>query len=429
MCGRDQVLYCDPHETVIKQHKYAYDDKKATEVMMRIRFQVKKQILCLLFSCMLFAVFTTESVRGQNAELDAKVQSPSAILMEASTGQVIYERDADTKRSPASITKIMTLILIFDELKSGNLKLDDEVTTSAYAKSMGGSQVFLEEGEVQTVETMIKCIVVASANDASVAMAEKICGSEEAFVERMNARAKELGMTETHFCDCCGLTSDEQHYTSARDVALMSRELITKYPEIYRYTKIWMEDITHVTKKGSTPFTLSSTNKLLKQYEYTTGLKTGSTSVAKYCFSATAHKDGIDLIAVVMAAPDHKVRFADAKTLLAYGFSVCSIYHDANTDTLPKLKVKGGVEDTVSLRYDKEFRYLDLNGQDMSGVTKKWELSETVPAPATEGEKAGEAVYYLGEQRLGSVDILYAQTVEQADYGDCIKKVFLKTLL
>ena len=429
MCGRDQVLYCDPHETVIKQHKYAYDDKKATEVMMRIRFQVKKQILCLLFSCMLFAVFTTESVRGQNAELDAKVQSPSAILMEASTGQVIYERDADTKRSPASITKIMTLILIFDELKSGNLKLDDEVTTSAYAKSMGGSQVFLEEGEVQTVETMIKCIVVASANDASVAMAEKICGSEEAFVERMNARAKELGMTETHFCDCCGLTSDEQHYTSARDVALMSRELITKYPEIYRYTKIWMEDITHVTKKGSTPFTLSSTNKLLKQYEYTTGLKTGSTSVAKYCFSATAHKDGIDLIAVVMAAPDHKVRFADAKTLLTYGFSVCSIYHDANTDTLPKLKVKGGVEDTVSLRYDKEFRYLDLNGQDMSGVTKKWELSETVPAPATEGEKAGEAVYYLGEQRLGSVDILYAQTVEQADYGDCIKKVFLKTLL
>ena len=429
MRGRDQVLHGDPHESVIKKYKYAYDDKKATEVMMRIRFQVKKQILCLLFSCMLFAVFTTESVRGQNAELDAKVQSPSAILMEASTGQVIYERDADTKRSPASITKIMTLILIFDELKSGNLKLDDEVTTSAYAKSMGGSQVFLEEGEVQTVETMIKCIVVASANDASVAMAEKICGSEEAFVERMNARAKELGMTETHFCDCCGLTSDEQHYTSARDVALMSRELITKYPEIYRYTKIWMEDITHVTQKGSTPFTLSSTNKLLKQYEYTTGLKTGSTSVAKYCFSATAHKDGIDLIAVVMAAPDHKVRFADAKTLLTYGFSVCSIYHDANTDTLPKLKVKGGVEDTVSLRYDKEFRYLDLNGQDMSGVTKKRELSETVPAPATEGEKAGEAVYYLGEQRLGSVDILYAQTVEQADYGDCIKKVFLKTLL
>lgn len=429
MRGRDQVLHGDPHESVIKKYKYAYDDKKATEVMMRIRFQVKKQILCLLFSCMLFAVFTTESVRGQNAELDAKVQSPSTILMEASTGQVIYERDADTKRSPASITKIMTLILIFDELKSGNLKLDDEVTTSAYAKSMGGSQVFLEEGEVQTVETMIKCIVVASANDASVAMAEKICGSEEAFVERMNARAKELGMTETHFCDCCGLTSDEQHYTSARDVALMSRELITKYPEIYRYTKIWMEDITHVTQKGSTPFTLSSTNKLLKQYEYTTGLKTGSTSVAKYCFSATAHKDGIDLIAVVMAAPDHKVRFADAKTLLTYGFSVCSIYHDANTDTLPKLKVKGGVEDTVSLRYDKEFRYLDLNGQDMSGVTKKWELSETVPAPATEGEKAGEAVYYLGEQRLGSVDILYAQTVEQADYGDCIKKVLLKTLL
>ena len=398
---------------------------------------IRKAVLSILLASLMvgagcritYAEEQQQTTESKVATDDTFVQAPSALLMEAGTGTVIYEKDPDTRRSPASITKIMTLILIFDELKSGNLKLDDEVTTSAYAKSMGGSQVFLEEGEVQTVETMIKCIVVASANDASVAMAEKICGSEEAFVERMNARAKELGMMETHFCDCCGLTSDEQHYTSARDVALMSRELITKYPEIYRYTKIWMEDITHVTQKGSTPFTLSSTNKLLKQYEYTTGLKTGSTSVAKYCFSATAHKDGIDLIAVVMAAPDHKVRFADAKTLLTYGFSVCSIYHDANTDTLPKLKVKGGVEDTVSLRYDKEFRYLDLNGQDMSGVTKKWELSETVPAPATEGEKAGEAVYYLGEQRLGSVDILYAQTVEQADYGDCIKKVFLKTLL
>mgnify|MGYP002679830190 CR=1 FL=1 len=347
------------------------------------------------------------------------ITSPSALLMELNSGQVLYEKDADTPRRPASVTKIMTMLLAFEAIDAGKFSLEDTITVSEHAAGMGGSQVYLEVGETQTVQDMLKCMIVSSANDAAVAVGEAIAGSEPAFVSMMNDKAAALGMNNTHFMDCCGLTSDSGHHTTARDVAIMSRELINKYPQIYQYTKIWMEDITHVTRQGSKPFTLSSTNKLLKQYQWATGLKTGSTSTAKYCFSATANKNGIDLIAVVMAAPDHKVRFADAKTLLTYGFSVCSIYHDANTDTLPKLKVKGGVEDTVSLRYDKEFRYLDLNGQDMSGVTKKWELSET----------AGEAVYYLGEQRLGSVDILYAQTVEQADYGDCIKKVFLKTLL
>ena len=233
------------------------------------------------------------------------VSAPSAILMEASTGQVIYEKDADSVRPPASVTKVMTLLLIFDALAEGKIKLEDEVTTSEYAASMGGSQVFLEPGEVQTVDTMIKCISVASANDACVAMSEFICGSESEFVEKMNERAKGLGMENTHFVNCNGLDTDG-HVTTARDIALMSRELITTYPQIRDYCMIWMENITHTTKKGTSEFGLTNTNKLIRQYEYATGLKTGSTSKAKFCLSATAEKDGMELIAVVMAANDSK---------------------------------------------------------------------------------------------------------------------------
>ena len=216
-----------------------------------------------------------------------EVAAPSALLMEAATGQVLYEKDADQPRRPASITKIMTLILIFDALESGKIQMTDSVTTSAYAKSMGGSQVFLEEGEVQTVETLIKCIVIASGNDASVAMAEHIAGSEGEFVKMMNERAAGLGMENTHFEDCCGLTDSPTHVTSARDIALMSRELINRYPQIHNYSTIWMDTITHVTKQGTKEFGLSNTNKLLKMAtNFTvTGLKTGSTSLAKYCFA------------------------------------------------------------------------------------------------------------------------------------------------
>lgn len=232
----------------------------------------------LLFSCLCFPaagqepdvavasdmIIQAEEAKKVNAEGGPALQSPSAVLMEASTGQIIYEKNADEKRSPASITKIMTLILIFDALDSGKIKLTDEVVTSAHAKSMGGSQVFLEEGEVQTVDTLIKCIVIASGNDASVAMAEYIAGTEDEFVKMMNERAAGLGMTNTHFEDCCGLTESGTHVTTARDIALMSRELINKYPQIHNYSTIWMENITHVTKQGTKEFGLSNTNKLLK---------------------------------------------------------------------------------------------------------------------------------------------------------------------
>lgn len=352
-----------------------------------------------------------------------EITASSAILLEASTGQVIYEKNATERRSPASITKIMTLLLIFEALSEGKVSLQDEVVTSAHAKSMGGSQVFLEEGETQTLETMIKCIVIASGNDASVAVAEHIAGSEADFVEKMNAKATELGMVDTHFEDCCGLTDSDGHYTTAKDVAIMSRELTVKYPEVFTYTRIWMEDITHVTRRGSSTFTLSSTNKLLKWYQWTTGLKTGSTAKAKFCISATASKDGMDLIAVIMGAPDPKERFHDAEKLLNYGFSVSNLYVDENKEPLPQMRVEGGVEESVSLHYAEKFRYLDVTGRDLSAVEKELKLPESVKAPVTEGETAGQAVYRIGGEEIGRIAVLYDASVEKAGFGDYFKKV------
>lgn len=356
------------------------------------------------------------------AHAEVNISAPSAILIEASTGEIIYEKNADERRSPASITKIMTLLLIFEQLDAGKLRLTDEVLVSAAAAGMGGSQVFLAEGEVQTVETMIKCIVVSSGNDACVAMAEHISGSEEAFVEKMNKRAAELGMSNTHFVDCCGLTDSDDHYSSAQNVSVMSRELITKHPEIYDYTKIWMEDISHVTKQGTTNFTLTSTNKLLKQYQYTTGLKTGSTSKAKFCVSATANKDGIDMIAVVMGADTGQQRFQDAQVLLQYGFSVSELYVDENQDPLPRMAVKGGVAQDVALMYKKPFRYLDVEGNSLNGVQKVIDLPEEVQAPIQEGEQIGTADYMLGDRKIGSVPILAVESVDSAAFGDYFKR-------
>ena len=352
------------------------------------------------------------------------VEAPSYILMEASTGQVICEENAEERRSPASITKIMTLLVIFDHLGTGRVKLDSEVMTSAYAKSMGGSQVFLEEGEVQTLETIIKCIAVASGNDASVAAAEFIAGSEQEFVNLMNKRAEDMGLTNTHFEDCCGLTDSDNHYTTAKDVALMSRELITKYPQILDYTKIWMEDITHVTNQGTSNFTLSSTNKLLKMYEWTTGLKTGSTSKALYCLSATASKDNIDMIAVVMGSPSNKSRFQDAMALLNYGYSVSALYEDPNEEKLPSLPVKGGVQEEATLVYKEPFRYLDIAGSDLNAIEKTISLPAEINAPVARGDAVGEAVYKLHGQRIGSVSILADVTIEKAGYKDYLIKVW-----
>lgn len=369
---------------------------------------------------------STQENSGQQTESADLIQAPSGVLMEAQTGTVIYQKDSDTRRSPASITKIMTLILIFDALEKGNLKLDDIVTTSAYAKSMGGSQVFLEEGETQTVETLIKCIVIASGNDASVAMAEHICGSEQEFVRHMNERATELGMKNTHFEDCCGLTDSSNHYTTARDIAIMSRELITKYPKILEYSSIWMENITHVTKQGTKEFGLTNTNKLLRSYDGCVGLKTGSTSLAKYCLSAVAKRNKIILIAVVMAAPDYKVRFKDAASMLNYGFSRCSLYIDEKMQPLPEVPVKKGKEKSVPLAYEKQFQYLNTDGETIGKVEKKLRIHREVKAPLKKGSQAGEMIYFADGKELGRVRILYARTIGQVTYLDCVKELLKK---
>ena len=388
---------------------------------------MKKWIAVLMTAVMLaltgsFAVMAEDETEGENGGT-VTVTAPSVLLMEASSGKVLFEKDADTKRPPASVTKVMTILLIYDALSEGKIHKEDVVTVSEYAASMGGSQVFLEVGEKQTVDTMIKCISVASANDACVAMAEYIAGNEEEFVRQMNERAKGLGMKNTVFKNCNGLDADG-HVTTARDIALMSRELITKYPDVYEYTKIWMDTIIHKTKKGESEFGLSNTNKLIRQYSYATGLKTGSTGEAKFCLSATAQKDGIDLIAVIMAAPDVKARFADAQTLLNYGFSVCRKYEDRDWESLKKaVKVKRGETDQVEAVQEQGFSYVDVSGTDLSGIEKKVLPDNSLEAPVKKGQKAGKVQYLLGGKTIGEVDLVTTEEVPAMSLKKAIEDV------
>lgn len=352
-----------------------------------------------------------------------EISAPGAVLMEPSTGTVLYEKNGEEQRSPASITKIMTLLLIFEALEDGQITLEEEVVTSAYAKSMGGSQVFLEEGEKQTVETLIKCIVVASGNDASVVMAEHLAGSEEEFVKRMNEKAGELGMLHTQFEDCCGLTDSEEHYTTASDVAIVSRELITRFPRILEYSSIWMENIIHRTAQGEKEFCLTNTNKLIRSYEGCVGLKTGSTSVAKYCVSAVAQRGEMTLLAVVMGAPDAKVRFKDAAALLDYGFGNCDLYLDENRINPDPVPIKGGVKAEVACRYTGEFRYLDTEGKNLSQIEKKIVYMKNLQAPVKKGDIVGEAQYLLDGKVIGKTDIVAAKSVKKAGLWDYIKHI------
>lgn len=351
----------------------------------------------------------------------------SAVLIEGSSGKVIYEKNKDEQLMPASITKIMTLLLIFDAIDEGKLKLTDTVTVSEHASSMGGSQVYLEPYETQTVDTMIKCISIASANDASVSMAEHIAGSEEAFVKMMNEKASELGMKNTHFLNCCGLDDDitEGHYSSAYDIALMSRALITNHPEISNYSTVWMDSFTHVTKKGESEFGLTNTNKLVRTYDGITGLKTGSTSKAKFCLSATAKRNGMDLIAVVMAAPEPKTRFSEAAKLLDYGFANCTLYEDHNADfTTKELPVRGNIKGIVPVQIKEHFTYPCVNGETSESITKNTIFNEKITAPVNEGDVLGKVIYYYNGKEIGSVPILASSTVPKSTYGDYFKHLW-----
>lgn len=372
-----------------------------------------KRIICITLMITLIFSHCVCGTENKDEKQD-KISAKSYVLMEASSGKIIKSQNETQKLSPASITKIMTLILIFDEIHSGKLKLSDVATTSAYAKSMGGSQVFLEEGEQQTVETLIKCIIIASGNDASVTMAEHISGSEEQFVKRMNKRAKKLKMNDTNFKDCCGLTDSDEHYTSAKDVAIMSRELITKYPEIFKYSTIWMEPFTHKTDKGEKEFMLSNTNKLLKTNKYVKGLKTGSTSKAKYCVSTVATKDNVTMIAVIMAASDYKTRFQIAEQLIKYGFSNCKVYKDNNNKKI-SINILNGEKEKMSVKND-GFSYVDTNNKDLSKVSKKIFFNKKITAPVDKGQVVGNVKYYIGSKMIGESKIRAVEKVEKANY-------------
>lgn len=387
-----------------------------------------RRLVMLLTAAVIFlqaiVVQAEEVPQEGNTEAAITLTSPSALLMETTTGTVLYEKDAHTRRSPASVTKVMTTLLIFEAIEKGQITLQDEVVTSAHAKSMGGSQVFLEEGEKQTVDTLLKCILVSSGNDASVAMAEYIAGSEPEFVSRMNEKAAQLGMTNTHFEDCCGLTDSDNHYTTAYDIAVMSRELLMRYPQVTDYTTIWMENITHVTNKGSSEFGLSNTNKLLRSYDGCIGLKTGSTSKALFCVSAAARRNDVELISVVMAGPDSKTRFADAAAMLNYGFGKCRIYKDIEPPRLPVLKVKRGLAEQVECAYEKEFRYLDMSGQNLEGIERRLKLESVIEAPVQKGDVAGKLIYMLDGKEIGSVNVLFEENVEKAGYLFYLRKAW-----
>ena len=390
----------------------------------RIQALLLGAVLALSCICFPLEISADEEESKQDEETgqaEIDISAPSAVLMEASTGTVIYEKDADTARPPASVTKVMTMLLIFDALEAGSIHLEDEVTTSEYAASMGGSQVFLEPGEIQTVDTMLKCIAVASANDACVAMAEYICGSEEEFVRKMNERAKGLGMDNTNFVNCNGLDA-EGHVTSARDIALMSRELIAKYPQIHDYSMIWMENITHNTSKGTSEFGLTNTNKLVRQYEYATGLKTGSTGEAKFCVSATGEKNGIEMIAVVMGAETSKERFANAVKLLNHGFGKCQLYTDESAPDVKNADVEGGVREYVSVERPGAFSYLDMTGANLAEVEKKTEMNENLSAPLKKGDVIGYIVYSIDGREIGRAELTAGEAVEKAGFIDYLIK-------
>ena len=343
--------------------------------------------------------------------------SRAALLMEKSTGEILFAQNEHERLEPASVTKIMTLLLTMEAIDSGKIGWQDMVTVSANAASMGGSQVYLAEGEQISVEELVKSVCVSSGNDAAVALAEYVSGVTELFVEQMNNKARELGMNDTHFVNCTGLTA-EGHVTSAYDIALMSRELILHHPTIRSYTTIWMDTIRNGT------FGLSNTNKLVRYYEGCTGLKTGYTASAGYCMSATAEKDGMELIAVIMKGETSDKRNNDAKSLLNYGFSTYAVADIMPAEPLPDLPVVRGTCDTVSLQLPEEGRSVLLEKGAMDGLVQTLNLPEQISAPVVAGDTVGELTVYSGETEVLRVPILAADAVEKLTWGQTFAGLF-----
>lgn len=343
----------------------------------------------------------------------------SAVLIEQSTGVILYDHNMHEQLRPASVTKVMTILLIMEALDSGTISLQDNIPCSETASSMGGSQIWLDPTETLTVDEMLKAICVVSANDCCVAMAEYIAGSQELFVEKMNARAKELGMNDTTFKNCHGLDEDG-HVTSSYDIALMSRELMTKHPSITNYTTIWMDSL----RDGKSQ--LVNTNKLLRNYQGCTGLKTGSTSTALFNLSATATRDDLSLIAVVMKGETSPIRFAEAQKLLDYGFSSFEYYSCANTgDILKDIFVEKGTMKTVKVGFKQETGVLIPKGQ-RGNITTTVVLPNSISAPINRGDKLGEVVFKLGDETLSTIDLISTSTVRKINFPNMLTHVFTK---
>lgn len=389
----------------------------------------KKILIFLMLSIFIFSSSFTIFANEQQAEQQTEnldVLAKSAILIEATTGKVLYEKNPDEKLPPASVTKVMTLYLIYEAIDSGKIKWEDTVTVSEYAASMGGSQIFLEPMEKQDVKTLTKSIAIASANDAAVAMAEHIAGSEQEFVKLMNQKAKELGMENTNFENACGLDTDTvNHYMSARDIAIISRELMTKYPDVKEFTTKWQDTITHKTRKGETEFGLTNTNKLLKMYDGATGLKTGSTKKALYCLSGSAERNGLSIIAVVMASPDPKVRFQEVAKMFDYGFANYQVVQcDEQGKNMGYTNVYKGEKPTVNGIIEKPASFVIKKGAS-TDIQKDIQMIEGIKAPISKGTKIGEAIYTYEGNEIGRIDILAEEDIKKASLNDMLKRLII----
>lgn len=382
---------------------------------------MKKILCCLLCVATMAVPFAGMASAEEAADVAVpadtgalQLDAASAVLMEYETGKILYEQNPDEKLPPASITKIMTLLLVMEAIDSGKLTLDEMVTTSERAAGMGGSQIFLKVGEQMSVRDMVKSVVIASANDAAAALAEHLCGSVEAFVEQMNAKAAALGMENSHFENTNGLDDTTvNHYTSARDVAIMSRALIA-HPLILEFSSIWMDSV-----RGGA-FGLTNTNRLVRFYPGATGLKTGSTAKAKFCISATAKRNGMHLIAVVMGSPTRDIRNEEAKKLLDYGFANYALYH-ADGAAVGELPVKGGVQDICSVKTD-GFSAL-VKKEFSSGVTRHMEMPDELRAPVEKGCQVGKISYYAGDELIGEEPITAAEDIAAISFGELFARM------
>lgn len=362
-----------------------------------------KKIICILLTLLTACAFPV-SVSALGGD---EITAPAAVLMDADSGKVLFEKNAHEKRACASITKVMTLILVFEAIDSGKISMTDNVTASAHAASMGGSDIWLEEGETMTVDEMIKATVVASANDAAVALAELVAGSEEEFVSQMNKKAKELNMKETTFKNCNGL-DEEGHITSAYDVAIMSKELV-KHKAIFEYTSIWMDYL----RDGKTQ--IVNTNKLLKTYKGITGLKTGTTGDAGSCISATATRDGLSLIGVVLGSATGKERFTDAAKILDYGFANFSRFVPEYKEALPQVNVSGGMDEKINCKVNLGGSFIVEKGKG-GEVKSELKMKEEIEAPVLAGDKVGSLVFKKGDQVLGEYDVVSESSVEKINF-------------